>query len=327
MNKTIFSIIIPIYNCAPFLKECLDSVLEQTYQEYEVYMIDDGSTDGSVEILKEYASKHKNFYYISGAHGGAGAARNIGLNQANGDYVIFLDADDYWRDKKLLKRIAYQIREYQVDVVMFQTIQVSQNGVLLLNTRKPPFPSGNEGFRLREVYPYLVRDGQVLAAAWNKCVRRSLIEEEHLRFIEGRTCEDIDWVLQLFSRAKTISFIDKEAYAYRQHKKGIRASESAEGPRNLAKVIRFWADCLKTGKIPNQKAVAGIVAFEYGIFMGYSHLVTKEERKTMQKYQYLLTYGLDRKTRMVFKFYKRFGYHLTCVAVHMYLIIRRFRRG
>ena len=326
MDNTFFSIIIPVYNCAPFLNECIDSILGQNYRNFEVIMIDDGSTDGSAQIAKSAAEEHPQFRCISANHVGAGAARNIGMEQAKGDYLLFLDADDYWRDRELLKSMDYEIRHYNVDVVMFQMIQVSQDGVLLLKTRKPPFPSGSGAFRLREVYPFLVRDGQVLASACTKCVRRSLVEEYKIKFMEGTTCEDIDWVLQLFSHVKTISFLNEEAYAYRQHRKGKRASEAEEGPYNLARVIRHWADLIKRNKVPNGKAVAGMVAFEYGVFMGYSHQVSGEERKRMKQYRYLLKYGLDRKTRMIAKFYNVFGYTVTCMAVRLYLLGRKFRR-
>lgn len=139
MDNTFFSIIIPVYNCAPFLNECIDSILGQNYRNFEVIMIDDGSTDGSAQIAKSAAEEHPQFRCISANHVGAGAARNKGMEQAKGDYLLFLDADDYWRDPELLKSMDYEIRHYNVDVVMFQMIQVSQDGMLLLKTRKPPF--------------------------------------------------------------------------------------------------------------------------------------------------------------------------------------------
>ena len=89
-----FSIIIPVYNVAPYLRECLDSVLAQTFTDWEAICVDDGSTDGSGAILDEYAEKDRRFCLVRQENQGVGAARNVGLKQALGKYIVFLDADD-----------------------------------------------------------------------------------------------------------------------------------------------------------------------------------------------------------------------------------------
>lgn len=323
---TSFSIIIPIYNNAPFLQEAINSVLDQSYKHYEIILIDDGSTDGSYAICNEYEQRYENIHCIKISHSGPGAARNAGIAAAVGDYILFIDADDYWRDIELLRKIDHQIRYRKAEVVMYQMIQVTEQGILILSSRKSRFPDTKSTFLLKEIYPALVKSGQVVGSAWNKCVSRKVLMDNQISFPEGTTGEDIDWVFQLFSSVRTICFLNEEAYAYRQYKSDYRASYSKDGAHNLAVIIRRWAEKLKEGSVPNHNAVAGLLAFEYGIFMGYSHQVSAEERKLMRNYQYLLSYGLDRKTKMIARFHKCFGYRLTCFAIRCYLLGRQLRR-
>ena len=94
MMMPYFSIIIPVFNVAPYLRECLDSVLSQTFTDWEAICVDDGSTDGSGAILDEYAAKDKRFRVVHKENEGVSVARNVGLDLANGEYILFLDSDD-----------------------------------------------------------------------------------------------------------------------------------------------------------------------------------------------------------------------------------------
>ena len=106
-----FSIIIPVYNVAPYLRECLDSVLAQTFTDWEAICVDDGSTDGSGDVLDEYAAKDKRFRVIHQKNAGVGAARNKGLDIANGNWILFLDSDDVWQHN-LLSTVVSMTKAY-----------------------------------------------------------------------------------------------------------------------------------------------------------------------------------------------------------------------
>lgn len=99
---SMFSIVVPVYNVQPFLDECIKSVLEQNCQDWELLLIDDGSTDGSLDICKRYADMDNRITFICGEHGGVGSARNLGINAAKGEYIVFLDSDD-WIDPSYLE--------------------------------------------------------------------------------------------------------------------------------------------------------------------------------------------------------------------------------
>ena len=322
MCKVFYSIIIPAYNAERYIEQCIQSVLSQSFTDYEIFVVDDDSVDNTGMIVRKMAEKYSAISVIRITHSGAGTARNAGLAKAQGKYVIFLDADDYWTNPCLLKHLYSKLRRQDVDVVMFPMDKYTEMGKLLKKYRKRPFPADKEYYCLNEIYETLVSDGQVLASSCNKCVRRSLLEEAHIAFQEGGLAEDIDWVLQLFSHVKSISFLDEISYAYRQHK-GYSASNDMQGPEYQARMVEDWAARLKRHEVSNTRAVSGLLAFEYGICLGYSHYLSPEMRQMLQDHRYLLEYALDRKTRMIRKFHRLFGLRLTCAAVRFYLFLRR----
>lgn len=322
MSKVFFSIIIPAYNAEKYIEQCIHSVLSQSYTDYEVIIIDDGSVDGTEKLCRKAAETVSFVMPYRISHSGAGAARNAGIRRTSGEYVVFLDADDYWINSFLLEHLHDKLLERKVDVVMFQMDKYTEDGEVLKKYRKEPFPSDKKYYRMRDVYEVLVRDGQVLASACNKCVRRSLLEDACIVFQEGGLAEDIDWVLQLFSHVKSISFLDEISYAYRQHK-GYSASNDIQGPEYQARMVEDWAARLNRHEVPNAKAVSGLLAFEYGICLGYSQFLSSEMKQMLKDHRYLLEYALDRKTCMIKKFHRIFGLRITCAAVRFYLFLRR----
>jgi len=121
------SVIIPIYNSEKYLKKCLDSVIKQTLKDIEIICIDDGSTDNSKEILREYAKKDKRIVILEQKNKYAGIARNNGIKIAKGEYIHFLDSDDWLRSKNAYKYLYKQMVKKNVDVIFFQFAKVDMN--------------------------------------------------------------------------------------------------------------------------------------------------------------------------------------------------------
>ena len=131
------SIIIPIYNTEPFLQECFDSVLAQTYKDFEVLLIDDGSTDNSSQICDIYVNLDPRFRKYRKSNGGLSSARNYGLKWAKGDYVIFLDADDFWCDRTFLEKMVDVALATNADIVRGELKEVNINGEDILGYKVP----------------------------------------------------------------------------------------------------------------------------------------------------------------------------------------------
>ena len=119
MSSIKFSIIIPVYNVEKYLNECVDSVLNQTYKYMEIILVDDGSTDSSPQICDSYAEKDNRIRAIHKENGGLSSARNAGIKNMTGDYVLFLDSDDFWDNNKALEHLSYIISEQKPDVVCY----------------------------------------------------------------------------------------------------------------------------------------------------------------------------------------------------------------
>ena len=317
-----FSIIIPVYNGEATLGRCLDSILRQTFRDFQTVIVNDASTDGTLALAQAYTTVDDRFTVISADCGGPGGARNLGLSLTTGDYVVYMDADDYWVRSDLLEILADRVRNQSADVYMYQMAKVTENGTVLERYDKPPFVSADRVLPLGEVYLDLVRDGHTLAAAWNKCVRRKLLLEKGIMFREDVLGEDIDWVLQLFSYVETICLLNFRAYAYTQHQ-NVSRSTQRDAPNDLVTIVANWTQRVRDGGVAHTEAVSGVLAFEYGICMGKYHLLNRENRRFMADNTHLLDWGLDGKTQLIRRFCGLFGYHLTCRAVRLYLAARR----
>lgn len=115
MNKPLISVIVPIYNVAPYVRECLDSVINQTYKNLQIILVNDGSTDESESITREYLSDER-IELVCTKNGGLSRARNIGLEKAIGEYIYFIDSDDYI-DLRFLEEMVEIARKYKIELV------------------------------------------------------------------------------------------------------------------------------------------------------------------------------------------------------------------
>ena len=122
MENIKVSVILPVYNVEKYLKQCLDTIVGQTLKEIEILCVDDGSTDDSVQILKEYEQKDHRIKVLSQKNAGAGAARNLGLRHASGKYLSFLDSDDFF-EPDMLETAYEQAERYQAEMVVFRSNQ------------------------------------------------------------------------------------------------------------------------------------------------------------------------------------------------------------
>lgn len=174
-----FSIVIPVYNTAPYLAECLDSVLSQTIADFEVLAIDDGSTDPSAQILDEYATKDARIHVTHIPNRGVSAARNLGIEQAKGEYLCFVDADDVITPNYLEALHAAMGEEADSAMGGFQILKEGKLGIYVMSDK-----CKTETFEenLAEFYDY--QQPQWQHFLWNRMFRTSVIREKHLRFNE-----------------------------------------------------------------------------------------------------------------------------------------------
>ena len=213
-----FSIIIPVYNVEDYLRQCLDSIIGQTYSHFEIILVNDGSTDSSLAICLEYQSTSQNIKLITKENEGLSAARNDGLRNAEGDYIIFTDSDDFWMGEQVLEELNDLIQEGYPDIVLHEETRFfSEKDAVYKNNQR--FITNKSGKFEDEVLNLVYYD-LFAASAWDKVIKRSVLTENKLFFPLGKKSEDIEWCGELIRCLKTFSIYPKSFYSYRQARLG-----------------------------------------------------------------------------------------------------------
>lgn len=230
-NEPKISVIVPVYNTEEYLDRCLFSLIDQNIdQKYEIIVINDGSTDSSLEIAEEFAECYENVKVYSRENGGLSAARNTGLKYARGKYVAFVDSDDYVDESYLSE--------------MYAAAEISGADIVCCNFRcvdEKGRPAGIDGilkhrpgvFKAEEMLSSLLLDVTVRSFVWNKLFRRRLFTENNIRFPVGKYYEDLRTLPRLFRYSEKIAVISKVLYNYVQRKTSITGNMTAD------KVFRY----------------------------------------------------------------------------------------
>ena len=221
------SIIIPIYNSANYLEKCLDSILSQSYANFEVICIDDNSTDNSLKILQMYSEKDARIKVIHKKNEGVSFARNAGLDAAQGEFLLFVDSDD-WIEKRTCEIAIQKIYQEDADVVMWPYIRERENESKkkIIFNHDIIFDQVNIQEKLhRRMFGIIDQElrqpenADALCTVWGKLYRRSIVEDNHLRFYDIRkigSYEDGLFNLQYFQYAKKAIYINQYFYHYRR---------------------------------------------------------------------------------------------------------------
>ena len=241
------SVIIPVYNVEKYLGECLDSILGQTLKDIEVLCVDDGSTDGSAKILAGYAARDSRLRQISSAHGGAGAARNKGLDEANGEYLFFCDADD-WLDRGALGALCRMAKSSSSDVVLtgmryFDDATHDEYRVWTVDRKALGLP--------RTFAPTLLAERlftALRAQMGGRLFRRSFVRDLGVRFQEQPRVNDLAFVATALALAERISVDDSARYHYRKNQGGNLSSGIDRMPEMSARAwLRVREELLARG--------------------------------------------------------------------------------
>lgn len=218
----LFSIIIPVYNVEKYLRACLDSVIAQSFQEWEAVCVNDGSSDGSLTILEEYAAKDGRFRVVNQPNGGLSAARNAGMDAVKGDYILFLDSDD-WLEPNALEVLASNLDGE--DMLCFSGRRFFESdGKYRLPDRleKRIYPSGMDYYNENAL---LHRDFAFVCVVL-RLYKRSFLVENGLRFKEGILHEDDLFTPLACCYARNVSVIEDCLYNYRVRANSITTTSS-----------------------------------------------------------------------------------------------------
>lgn len=213
------SVVVPVYNVEDCLCRCIDSILFQTFADFELICVNDGSTDNSLKILQQYQKFDERIKIISKENGGLSSARNAGIANSGGEYILFVDSDDYLSSVAL--EILYKnAAEFDADVVVFDYVE---GDFSYTNPQYKTMPN------YREILKNKVFNASLLAedsykyfsvTAWSKLYKADVIKNNNLKFCEGVYYEDVPFWSEIFTLAKSIIYVPEPLYFYNQGRQG-----------------------------------------------------------------------------------------------------------
>ena len=256
-----YSVIIPVYNAERTLRRCLDSLVDQSFDDYELLLINDGSTDGSDAICREYANAHPRVRYFAKENGGVSSARNLGLEQATGDYILFVDSDD-WLSTETLQKAADAAAQNDADIVIWAYTREYLQGsfpVQLLNRHDECWCGDRAKTILRRLFgpvgPELALPQSIdnLVTVWGKLYKRELLNGEAFEDVRRIASEDLLFNVPVFYKANTIVYVNVPLYHYYKDNEYSLTHRYPENlPEQYEKLQNRMAQFAKKNALPEE---------------------------------------------------------------------------
>lgn len=284
MKKDLISIIVPVYNVVSYLPRCLDSLVNQTYKDIEIILVNDGSTDNSLDICKEYAVKDKRITIIDKENGGVSSARNAGIHAARGNWIGFVDSDDYI-DSETYEIAIKTALENNASLVQWNLVRFSDKAVY------PVDSDINEGFfdlTENKVLPWICN------LVYTKLFRKDFLEQTGINFIEGVNLgEDLFFNYRVLNKLGKFYYINKAFYHYFIRPSSImNTMNESLIDRAVEELIKMEAD-LKGSK--NQTLLNSLFARKIEVKQNYiDALSIPNPRKFRQAFKELNSYFLNK---------------------------------
>ena len=214
------SIIIPVYNVEKYIEKCIESIINQTYKDVEIICVNDGSTDNSLTILENYASKDYRIKIINQDNKGVGFARNVGIDNSKGDLITFIDPDDFFNSDNILEKLVTSLVDNNVDAVIGKAFLFDNISKKKIGTR------GWDNSRLLSNNKYLTKElsdklfQYVYSSSCAKLYKNDIITKYHIRFPKIKMQEDLVFVFSYLANTNSIMFLSDPVIAYRVNRKG-----------------------------------------------------------------------------------------------------------
>ena len=314
------SVIIAVYNAENYIRECLESIEMQSQSDYEIILVDDGSEDSSRAVCEEFAKKNENTFLISASHRGAAAARNEGLRRAKGEYVLFLDSDDFIIRKDFFALLKSESEK--ADEAIFFKYCDYYDGAKTLTPCSFSYKSAINAENYGEKIQALVEADAFYGMAWTKCIKREFLVENGISFEEGLKGEDMDWNFRLISELEDIDFIDEPFIAYRRRSGSASGENSLKSLSDFIHIIKKWKN--ETEKLENEtlkNALSGALAKYYSNLLIVYTRVEDDKKKIylpeIKALASLLKYASSKRPKLVAKAYSAGGMKLTLLLLRL----------
>lgn len=209
------SVIIPVYNAQEFLPHALGSIEAQDFADWEVTLVDDGSTDGSPALCDSYAERDPRFRVIHQENAGTSAARNTALKAAQGEYITFMDNDDWWRIPEALTLVHEALTRRPVDLLWHMSARANPEGTEITEAEPTSIASMIDSLSTDEAIRTIIDNELTTSAVWTKVIRRDFLTTHGIVFPSGMRNEDTDVSAQIIAHIDSVAWLDQRFYVYR----------------------------------------------------------------------------------------------------------------
>lgn len=296
------SIIVPVYKVEKYLSQCIESILSQTYTNFELLLIDDGSPDFSGRICDEYARKDSRVHVYHKMNSGVSDTRNVGLEKAQGEWILFVDSDD-WLSSLCLETCVNAMMDSQLDLLQFGYQQVDDNGQILFESKD---------FILKSPVSAYIKERKMLVTPWGNVFKRSIIVEFNIRFNPKiKLGEDQLFVFEYIAHCKFCQRISNSLYFYR-----LNVNSASKNPKSedcVNSIVAFQN--FQYRSLVEEYIQKGICMFLFYILKGHkvslsqAYSLVKAEtfslvipKRKLQKY-FLMLWKLSKRTALFFLYY------------------------
>jgi glycosyltransferase involved in cell wall biosynthesis len=322
-----FSIIVPVYNVEKYLEECLQSILSQSFNDYELILVNDGSTDKSSIICENYKIKHSKIKYIYKNNGGLSSARNEGLLNSIGDYIIFTDSDDFWKGQDVLLKLNEIIINEKPDVILheetryYSTIDFFyDDNIKKIKTKSNDFKKNSLELIYNEVY---------VACAWDKIVKREILINNNLFFPLNRKSEDIEWCVKLLGFISKYSLFNYSFYYYRQsNTNSITKNIDYKHVLDVFQMIKNSLEGRKNRNDSEKKAIENFLTINYVTLLMNYYVIPISHRTKIKseifEWRFLIKSNVSYRVDKIYKIYRITNFNLFLIILNFYRIINNF---
>lgn len=319
LNNCKISIIVPVYNVEKYLHKCIDSILLQNLNDVEIILIDDGSTDNSGKICDDYSKKNSFIKVIHQCNKGVSEARNVGIKESNGKYIMFLDSDDFINSNVKLNSI---IDSLSGDVIEFKFVYYYENNDKYIYMKDFEIENNND---INIMMYNAVEKGYFSSTVTNKFLKRSIIIDNNILFNKKLTVgEDLEWILEFFKYAKNYKFINEDIYVYRQQRKGSSTSKTLDKNIDCVfYVIKKWYNYnFKNEDLKN--TYLSFLAYHYLIIVSQLNKknCTNEKKREIYEYNDILKYSSNRKVKLCNKLIRIVGFKFSLLLMRNYIRLK-----
>lgn len=319
----LISVIVPVYNVEKYLKRCIDSILAQSYRQLEIILVDDGSTDGSPVICDAYARQDDRVKVIHKANGGLSDARNAGMEIATGDYIGFVDSDD-WIEPDMYRAMYEAMVQNKAQVAVCRYAEVYADKVI--------DGSGGEVVTLSraevlDIYICEHPQYKIYNSVWSKLFQREIISD--ISFPKGRNSEDIVFTTKAFCRLERCVYLDTAYYNYVKEREGS-IMNGFSGERMLKDELPFWREHIACIRKTGETELAGKAEYHFYKRIVYYYLLTTKE-KGMAAYAKALLLELKKDKKRIKEIYAcsfvkksdKYRMRLIMTVPHFYAVVEK----